>query len=351
MQVALDLTGDMIAYSYFDGSDVVTEYLRNTIGFRTKDLFRIDGTVSQLIRMTKDMSGFAGVTATEAICAVPAYCSYAERERLRKAAAACDLNIKYMVRGTFASAEMLFQRQDLGDETILLCSVRSNYVEFLLMDVGGNVLRVMGSATLFYDRSEVRENPEKLEQRVMSELKALYNDLGLSYREKDEVPYITCDERSEADAGYFSELLASCFGRDTVSFENDTAAGAFYHLMKLDDFHEDRIKKLFAVDCCTEGISISSGVGGELVEVFRRNSELPVQKIVDLMMTYDNVLCFYGGNYRNRELDEPIGTCRIPDQYRGQQIHVKVTLTEVGIVEYVVLDAKKQIIYPRRVLS
>ena len=176
-------------------------------------------------------------------------------------------------------------------------------------------------------------------------------DLGLSYREKDEVPYITCDERSEADAGYFSELLASCFGRDTVSFENDTAAGAFYHLMKLDDFHEDRIKKLFAVDCCTEGISISSGVGGELVEVFRRNSELPVQKIVDLMMTYDNVLCFYGGNYRNRELDEPIGTCRIPDQYRGQQIHVKVTLTEVGIVEYVVLDAKKQIIYPRRVLS
>ena len=143
----------------------------------------------------------------------------------------------------------------------------------------------------------------------------------------------------------------SRFGRDTVSFENDTAAGAFYHLMKLDDFHEDRIKKLFAVDCCTEGISISSGVGGELVEVFRRNSELPVQKIVDLMMTYDNVLCFYGGNYRNRELDEPIGTCRIPDQYRGQQIHVKVTLTEVGIVEYVVLDAKKQIIYPRRVLS
>ena len=38
-------------------------------------------------------------------------------------------------------------------------------------------------------------------------------------------------------------------------------------------------------------------------------------------------------------------------QYRGQQIHVKVTLTEVGIVEYVVLDAKKHIIYPRRVLS
>ncbi len=351
MLVALDLTGDMISYAYFDGNDVVTETLRNTIGYRTGDLFQSDGPITQLIRMAKDMIGFSGVTATEAVCAVPTYCSYADRERIRRAAADCDLTVKYMVKGTFASAAMLFQKQEEAEATILLCSVHSDYADILVYEVGGAVLRVLASTTIRFDKNEWKENPDKLMQKTESELKEVYRELGFACGEKNEVTYITVDEHSEQAAGIISEILEATLGKAPVSFENDPAAGAFYHLMKKEDYNTDRIKKFFTVDCCVEGISISSGIGGEMVEVFRRNSEFPEQKVVELLTTHDNVLCFYGGNYRNREYDEPIGTCRIPEQYRGQKIYVKITLTETETVEYVVLDAKKQIIYPRRALS
>ena len=48
MYAAIDFTADMVSYSYFDGSEVVTDTLRNTIGFRTPDLFRDDGAMGAL---------------------------------------------------------------------------------------------------------------------------------------------------------------------------------------------------------------------------------------------------------------------------------------------------------------
>jgi len=350
MLVALDLTGDVISYAYCEGSEIVSEKLNNTMGFRTKDLFLIDGLVSGLLSVVKTMIECTGITMTEVIVALPAYCSYAERDRLKRIAADCGIKIRSLIRGSFALTLQMFQQLQPEEKTALLCSTHSDYTEFLLFQVGGDVVRVQGSAILQYHKGACGENPAGMKQKVIAELKALYSELGLSYENKEEDLYVTYPEKDSSDGETFAFILESIYNKKAVHFENDAARGAFYHLMKLEDFRTDLIRKCFSVDCCTEGISISSGVTGELQEVFRRNSELPAKKEMEMWSSRDNVLCFYAGNFMTRENDDPIGTCRIPDAYRGQKVHLKITLTEDGIVEYVVLDAKKQIIYPRQVL-
>ena len=351
MLVALDFTGEAICYAYHDGTEVMTECLRNTIGFRRPDLFQHDAALSGLARVTKDMIEYTGVSISEAICAVPAYCNYADKEKLRKAAAECGLRIRRFVIGSLASAQLLFQTSESDHKMELLCSVHPDYSEFLLVQMDGDVLRVMGSSVLRMKGETGLDDPGKLRQQVQSELKALYAELGLACGEEDEEVFLSVDEKAGDMGALISEELESCLGVTPESFENDVAKGAFYQLMKLEDFKLDQIRKCFLVDCCVEGISIASGVGDNLTEVFRRNSPLPVQNTVELMVSSDNVLYFYAGNYGNREYDDPIGSCRIPDAYRGQKVHVKITLNEDGIIEYVVLDAAKQIIYPRRTLS
>ena len=159
------------------------------------------------------------------------------------------------------------------------------------------------------------------------------------------------DKVSMNDDGAYNMKISPSVMSSRIYYEGSETLGRVGHeaILKRDIFHQ--IRKCFLVDCCVEGISIGSGVGGDLQEVFKRNTELPVQNTVNLSISYDNVLCFYAGNYRNRDYDEPIGTCRIPEQYRSQTVHVKITLNEEGIVEYVVLDKNRQVIYPRRVLS
>ena len=351
MLVALDFTGDVIAYCYHDGNTIVTEYLRNMTGYRTKDLFRIDGTLSAIVRAAKDMIECTGVVISEAVIAVPAYCNYAERDRLKKAADACGLKVRALIRGSLASALGLFQTASLDGKTAFLCDVHSNYAEYLLFNTDGDVLRVQGSATISFTPEAVKEDASDLLKKTLDEIKALYAELGLTVGEKDEELYILADENAGPAGELFPRIMEATFAKTPVAVENDTAKGALCHLMKLEDFRCDQIRKCFLVDCSTEGISIGSGVGGDLYEVFKRNTELPAQNTVDLSISYDNVLCFYAGNYRNRDFDEPIGTCRIPEQYRSQTVHVKITLTEEGIVEYVVLDKNRQVIYPRRVLN
>ena len=350
MLVALDFTGETINYAYYDGKEVVSECLRNTIGFRTGDLFKLDAVLSGLMRVVKDMIECTGVSISETICAVPAYCTYNEKERMRKAAAECGLSVRRFVTGARASAHLLFQTFEPGQKNAVICSVHPDYSEFLLLQADGDVLRVLGSCEIQVRSDSDLKDPDKLRQRVHSELKALYSDLGMTCGEEDEEVYITVDEKAGDTGVIIAEELEACLGVTPASFEDDVAKGAFYQLMKLEDVHSDQIRKCFPVDCCTEGISISSGVGDNLTEVFRRNSPLPVQNTVELMISSDNVLYFYAGNYGNRDYDDPIGSCRIPDAYRGQKVHVKITLNEDGIVEYVVLDASKQIIYPRRTL-
>ena len=350
MYVAIDLTGDMISYAYPEGNEVTTEVLRNTIGFRTKDLFRVEGAMNGMIRMVKDMIELTvGATVSEAICVVPAYCTFPERERIRKAGEECGLTIRRMIKGSFGSAMQLFQSTDLGTKQALLCDVHSDYTEFLIFNADGAVFEAKGAAVLQYDKNP--QDQDKLREKLKSEVKTLYSGLGLSMAANCDAIYVTFDENTDALRGFFLETLITYFGKEPVIFENDTAKGAFYHLLKLESAETVPMKKCFPVDCCIEGISIGSGVGGDLKEVFLRNTPLPAQKTVDRTISYDTVVCFYAGNYRNREYDEPIGTCRIPDQYRSQTIHVKITLTEDAMVEYVVLDASKQIIYPRRKLS
>ncbi len=351
MLVALDLTGDVITYAYFDGSEVVTEELSNMKGFRTKDLFKVDGAITSLLRVVKDMIGFAGVTVTESIVALPAYCNYAERERVKNAAVSAGMSAPYMIRGSLASALTLFQTTDMDKKDAVLCSVHSNYAEMLLFSVDGDVFRVLGATSILYEGDAVAEDPEKLQKRIRSELKALYSEQGLTMGEKDEEIYISIDENAGTQGEAFTEILGECYETTPTEFENDAAQGAFYQLMKREDFRCDTIRKCFLVDCSVEGISIGSGVGGEIVEVCKRNVPLPVKTEVCLPVSFDNVLCFYAGNYRNREYDEPIGTCRIPGQYRTQNVHVKITLNEDGIVEYSVLDASRQVIYPRQKLN
>ena len=350
MLVALDLTGDVISYAYCEGNEIVSEKLNNTMGFRTKDLFLIDGLISGLLGVTKTMIECTGITITETIIALPAYCSYAERDRLKRIAAECGIKIRSLIRGSFALALQMFQQLQPEEKKALLCSVHSDYTEFLLFQVGGDVVRVQGSAILTYDKGACAENPAGMKQRVLAELKALYGELGLSFEDKEEDIYITSEEKDSSDRETFAFIMESVYDKKAVHFPGDTAKGAFYHLMKLMDFCTGLIRKCFSVDCSTEGISISSGVTGELKEVFRRNSELPAKKEMEMWCSRDNVLCFYAGNYMTRENDDPIGTCRIPEAYRGQNVYLKITLTEDGIVEYVVLDAKRQIIYPRQVL-
>ena len=350
MYVAIDLTGDMISYAYYEGGTVQSDVLRNTIGFRTRDLLRVEGAMNGMIRMVKDMIELTiGATISEAICTVPVYFTFPERERIRKAGEECGLTIRHMVKGSFGSAMQLFQSMELGTKTAVLCGVHSDYTELLIFNVDGDVFDAKGSASFQYEKNP--QEPEKLKAMLQSELKALYGELGMSGAAACDAVYVTYDEHTDSLRGFFLETLITMFGKEPVIFENDPARGAFYHLMKLESFNNDSIRKCFAVDCCIEGISIGSGVGGDLKEVFLRNTPLPAQKTVDLTTSYDNVVCFYAGNYRNREYDETIGTCRIPDQYRTQTVHFKITLNEDGLVEYVVLDAKKQIIYPRRKLS
>ena len=348
MLAGLDLTGDMISYSYFDGKTIETEVLTNTRGFRTKELFTIPGALSGLLRMTKDMIGFSGITISEAICVVPAYCSYAERERIKTAAEECGLKLRFLMRGSLAAALQMYQTMGQEQENVLLGCVYSDYAELLLFQADGDVLTVKGSANLM-----LRELPtaEQLTKRLQSELKALYTEQEMSFEDRAEKLYLTIDEYAGAAGELFKESLEGCFDGKAEIMENESVRGAMYHLLKLEDVSYDGMRKCYLVDSSMEGISISSGVGGELVEVFRRNRPLPQKNIVDLLASHDNVLCFYSGNFRNREYDVPIGTCRIPDQYRGQMIQVKITLTAEGVVEYVVLDNKKQIIFPRQVLN
>ena len=352
MLVSIDLTGDVISYACADGNEIVSEALRNTIGFRTSDLFRIEGAINALMRVVKDMVELtAGDVITEAICVLPQYVTYSQRERVKRAATECGIKLKKLITGALASAYGLFQNEELGRKTILLSSVRPDYAEFLLFDVDGDVLSVMSSASIQYEKDPGRLDPEKLKRKIEAELRAMYKETGLEFGERNEALYITFDERSEYLKRLFTEELQALCSKESVPFDNDQARGAFAHLLKLNSEKEELIKKCFSVDCCIEGISISSGVGGELLELFRRNTPLPAQKTVELPVSSDNVLCFYSGNYRNRENDDPIGTCRIPSAYFGQKVIVKVTLTEEAIVEYVVLDAKKQIIFPRQVLK
>jgi len=351
MKAAIDLTGDMISYSYLEGNEIVSEVLRNTVGFRNSDLFRIEGAINALMRVAKDMIEYsAGDILTEVICVLPQYVTYSQRERVKKAAAECGLKIRKLIIGSLASAYGLFQNEELGKKNILLGSVRSDYAEFLLFEVDGDVLTVTGSTMVQYEKDPMRIDPERLKNKLRTELKTMYSESGLNFGDKDEELYITFDGKAEFLKRLFTELLSSCYEKEPVFFENDQGKGAFAHLLKLESENSELIKKCFTVDCSVEGISISSGIGSELIEVFKRNTPLPEQKVVELPVSSDNVLCFYSGNYRNRENDDPIGTCRIPSAYFGQNVIVKITLTEDAIVEYVVLDAKKQIIFPRQVL-
>ena len=351
MLVALDLTGDVIAYSYHDGSSIVTEYLRYIVGFRTKDLFQDEAGLTAVLRVAKDMIECTGVVITETIFAVPVYCNYAGRERVKKAAQACGMKVRTMIKGSLASALGLYQTAALDGKTVFLCNVHSNYAEYLLFHVDGEVLRVHGSTTIAFTKEAAVEDANNLLKKTLDELKALYAELGMTVGEKDEELYIMADENAGPAGALFPRIMEASFAKTPTSIENEISKGALSLLMKLADFRCDQIRKCFLVDCCVEGISIGSGVGGDLQEVFKRNTELPVQNTVNLSISYDNVLCFYAGNYRNRDYDEPIGTCRIPEQYRSQTVHVKITLNEEGIVEYVVLDKNRQVIYPRRVLS
>ena len=352
MKAAIDLTGDKISYAYLDGNEIVTEVLQNTIGFRNSDLFRIEGAINALMRVAKDMIEFTvGDMLTEVICVLPLYVTYSQRERVKKAAAECGLNVRKLIIGSLASAYGIFQNEELGQKNILLGSVRSDYVEFLLFEVDGDVLTVTGSTMVQYEKDPMRIDPEKLKNKIRAELKTMYSEAGLSFGDKNEEVYLTFDGKAEFLKRLFTELLNTCFEQEPVFFENDQEKGAFAHLLKLESEKTELIRKCFSVDCSFEGISISSGIGGELIEVFKRNTPLPEQKVVELPVSSDNVLCFYSGNYRNRENDDPIGTCRIPSAYFGQKVIVKITLTEDAIVEYVVLDAKKQIIFPRQVLK
>ena len=352
MLTAIDLTGDMISYAYLEGNEISSEILRNTIGFRTPDLFHIDGAINGIMRLAKDMIELSvGDTIKSAICILPLYAGYNDRERLKHAAAECGISVKKVITGSLASAFGFFQDEELGKNTFLLGTAHSDHTEFLLFEVDGDVLTPLGSAMIQYEKDPRRLEPEGLKKKMLSELKAMYAELGREFQAEDGEVCLTFDENSEYLKRLFSETLEKALGTEPVIFENAAVKGALTHLMKLESERCELIKKCFFVDTCTEEISISSGIGGELKEVFRRNTPLPVQNTVELMVSSDNVLCFYAGNYRNREYDEPIGTCRIPSAYLGQPVYVKITLTEDAIVEYLVLDSKKQIIYPRQVLK
>jgi len=352
MLAAIDLSGDMISYACLAGNGIETEVLRNTIGFRTTDLFKIDGAIGGMMQVAKSMvECTVGESITEAICVLPQYVSYQEREKLKHAAADCGITVKKLITGSLASAYGLFQNEDLGKKTILLSTVRSDYAEFLLYEVDGEVLTVFGSSMVQYAKDPLNLDPERLKKKIVSEIQAMYSELNIKFGEKDEEIYFTFDEKTEFLKRLFTEAFGTCFEKEPVHFENDSAKGAFARLMKIESYREELIRKCFTVDCCIEGISIGSGVGGALTEICRRNTPLPVKKEVSLPVSSDNVLCFYSGNYMNREHDEPIGSCRIPSAYFGQSVHVKITVTEDAVVEYSVLDSKRQVIYPRQVLK
>ena len=351
MNVAIDLTGEMISYSYCDGREIVTEILRNTIGFRTKDLFKIDGALRALMQVTKDMIEFSqGISISEVICAVPSYCTYNDRKQLKTAASECGMNVRKVIRGSLASAFLLFQTEKPEKKTVVLCGVHSDHAELLTFWADGAVLEVLGSTSMRFEKDAGQE-PENLNKRIQSELKAMYSELGMNFGQKGETVYAAFDEQAGSVKDIFTETLESCFGTTVLPFENDPAKGALYHLLKLTASDGAALRECRLVDCSSEAISIVSGVGDDLKEVVSRNSQLPVQKTVDLMVSSDNVVIFYSGNYRNRKYDEVIGTCRIPGAYRGQVIYVKATLNEDEIVEYTVLDFKKQIIFPKAFLN
>ena len=351
MIVAIDLTGDMISYSYHDGKEIVTEKLQNTIGFRMPELFQRDGALRALMKVTKDMIEYTlGNPVTEAVCAVPSYCSYSDKKQLRSAASECGLKLVRVIRGTLASALLLFQATKPDHNTNILCSVYSDYAGFMVYKTDGDKLQVLGSTPLRFDKEAGTKDPEGLKKRILSEMKALYGELSMTYGEKGEAIFVAFDENAEAERDVFRNALEECFGPRIVTYADDAAKGAYYLLMKQMSFRTDEIRECSLTDCSVESFSIVSGVNDDLKDVFARNQPLPLQKTVDLMASTDNVVCFYAGNFRNRKLDEVIGTCRIPTQYRGQMIHVKMILNEEGIVEYTVLDAKKQIIYPKAYL-
>ena len=352
MLVALDFSGDMMSYAYYDGQRMRLEYLQDTVGFRTKDLFQDRKIIKSLLYVVKDIIKHdIGETLKVTVIAIPSYCSYHDRERIKKAASECDINVMRLLVGTTAAVVFMNHMYNLTQKHFTVCSVYSDYAELVIAEIGNGVIEILSSSIFPYKEDSNIRNLDNVRKSLLSQVKQAYDDAGLTAENTGKNVFISCENCTGLVRDQFRETLKSYTDSELISFSNGAVMGALLCLMKLQGM-EGIYQDYLLLDVAYKGISVAFGDEGEFKPVIPRFCKIPSRQMVDLMVSTETELRIYEGNFRNRMYDEIIGTHKVSEFLEGRIVNVVIDIDVTGKIEYSVLDdSEKEIIPSRRIPS
>ena len=167
MTLGIDLSSDVISFSYLQDKVIKTCYIDDSLGYRTDSLFNDKNELYLILKKVKNYAeSITNSNFNNTVIAIPWYCNYMQTKNLRNAVKKCDmLLLRTNSANEFASvaiAQSIHFDSSNYAANLFLCTINSDYAEFSLIS-SDDVIEHFGSITIKYS---LNENIDIIKKRV-----------------------------------------------------------------------------------------------------------------------------------------------------------------------------------------
>ncbi len=359
MNLGIDLSSDIISYSFLQDNRVKTYYIKESSGFRTKNTFDNKSTLLPLLKCIKNSADRQlGQPIDSAVYSVPEYCSYFQRGLLRHVSESYGIKALKVMDGSVCTARALcedvwFDRHTSNNDGYVsfIVSIFSDYAEITAFEpaLKQTLLETFGTTTISFN-SDLKENEaEKLLKRIKSELHQYDRDLSLQ-RNIDQRSFLFWNDSgcSEIVSKCFRDAFQNTFGIMKTNTSCMASKGAFLQAVRMTGAADPEAAVIYSPQNKT--ISACFGENGEFKKLIDYYTIMPTKLTAHLLVSTEPDLFIYEGNYLNRKYDTIIGEFSIPENLEGHEIAVTVDIDYNQLITVSVEDEFGNVIIPKALL-
>ncbi|WP_026657819.1 Hsp70 family protein [Butyrivibrio sp. AC2005] len=355
MTLGIDLSSDIISYSFFQNNAIKTYYIKESIGFRTNNVFNNKSTLLPLIKGIKNTAEkMLNSTVDKAVYSVPEYCTNFQYGLLRDVSILTGIAPLRIMNSNSSIAlsiceEICFDPLTYNNDCFinLVCSIYSNYAELSAFIYIDNVLEMLGTTTILINSIISEKDEIKLKDRIGSELHQFDNDLNI-HKMIDSRSFLFLNNSGGNDAisKLFTAAFQTIFCIKRLNISSSASKGAIIRANHV----EGIIAATLIMSTQNKAISACLGENGEHKKLVDYYTHLPTKRADCLLVSTEPELFIYEGNYINRKYDTIIGEFSIPENFEGHQIWVTVDIDIDMRIKVSVSDDSQNIIIPYTLL-
>ena len=344
MIVGIDFSTNIIAVSYYDRDRIKTYYIDDMLGYRDKELFNDVNKLAGLFAAVKGKAdSVLPESVNEAVIAIPGYCGLTQKKKVYRAAGKSGIKVKRIMFPNECIAVSLYNELVFGErETIFICNIVNDYAEVSAYNFEHEFIESCGSIDVLVGKISTGEEAKGLRKKVRTDVRQFLRDM------EPVTPF-------HVDKVFLSGLdslgiVKECFERELLGFfrikpivvAGHISKGALITALKISGSNYSGDSVLLRSQ--DKSISAALGENGEFAKVIDYYTSYPTRSKCELLVSTENTLYIYEGNYQNRMYDEVIGRFTVPEELEGHIITVEVDIENDLDYKVTVRDDKGKVI-------